>query len=83
MNRSHIGIELALLAMYAAAMGALFVVEPPSGNKEPLFILVGGLSAAVGAIVNWRFGSSAGSREKDKLAVQWAATVPAQLEPRK
>jgi membrane protein DedA with SNARE-associated domain len=53
--------------MFGAAVVALFYVEPPSGAREPLLILVGALAAAFGSVVSYFFGSSSGSAEKNEL----------------
>lgn len=53
-----------ICAMFAAAILGLFYVEPPPSAREPLLILVGSLAAAFGGVVNYLFGSSAGSARK-------------------
>ena len=56
--------------MFIAAVAALFMVEPAMGAREPLLILIGSLAAAFGAVVQYFFGSSAGSARKDELLAQ-------------
>jgi membrane protein DedA with SNARE-associated domain len=53
--------------MFMAITVGLFVYEPPEKAREPLLILVGSLSAAFGAVVNYWFGSSSGSAHKSEL----------------
>lgn len=67
MKRSHIVIALIICAMFAGAVVALFMLEPPTGAREPLLILIGALAAAFGAVVNYWFGSSSGSAAKSEL----------------
>lgn len=56
--------------MFIAAIVALFLIEPPAGAREPLLILIGSLSAAFGATVNYWFGSTTSSARKDELLAQ-------------
>lgn len=65
MKRSHVFLGVLICAMFIVAIVALFMVEPKPGAKEPLLLLIGSLSAAFGAVVNWWFGSSSGSAGKD------------------
>ena len=67
MKRSHVFIAILICFMFIAAIVALFLVEPKAGAKEPLLLLIGSLSAAFGAVVNFWFGSSSGSARKDEL----------------
>lgn len=67
MKRSHVFIGVLICLMFISAIVALFLVEPKPGAKEPLLLLIGSLSAAFGAVVNWWFGSSSGSARKDEL----------------
>ena len=67
MKPSHVFIGILICAMFLAAVIALFLVEPKAGAKEPLLLLIGSLSAAFGAVVNFWFGSSSGSARKDEL----------------
>jgi ABC-type cobalt transport system substrate-binding protein len=46
---------------------ALFIYDPSTGSREALLILVGALAANFGAIVQYYFGSSAGSAQKTAL----------------
>jgi hypothetical protein len=69
-KRSHVFLGVLICAMFMAAVIALFMVEPPTGAREPLLILIGSLSAAFGAVVAFWFGSSSGSARKDELLAQ-------------
>lgn len=73
MKRSHVFIGVLICLMFIAAIVAFFLVEPKLGAREPLLILVGSLSAAFGAVVNFWFGSSSGSAHKSELL---AAAAP-------
>jgi membrane protein YqaA with SNARE-associated domain len=53
--------------MFISAIVALFLVEPPAGAREPLFILIGTLASAFGAVVAYWFGSSSSSAQKNEL----------------
>jgi len=67
MKRSHLYFGTLVCALFAAAVAALFVIEPPPSAREPLLILVGALGAAFGAVVQYVFGSSEGSATKTQL----------------
>lgn len=67
MKRSHVFLGVLICAMFMATVVALFLYEPPEKAREPLLILVGSLGAAFGAVVNYWFGSSAGSAYKSDL----------------
>ena len=67
MKRSHVFIGVLICSMFLAAIIALFLVEPKMGAREPLLLLIGSLSAAFGAVVNYWFGSSSSSARKDEL----------------
>ena len=67
MKRSHVMLGVLICAMFMVTIAALFLYEPPEKAREPLLILVGSLSAAFGAVVNYWFGSSSGSAHKSEL----------------
>ena len=67
MKPSHVFIGVLICVMFIAAIIALFLIEPKMGAREPLLLLIGSLSAAFGAVVNFWFGSSSGSARKDEL----------------
>ena len=56
-----------ILLTWGGVMIALFIYEPPSGNKELLSIAFGMLSMLVGKVSNYFFGSSVGSKSKDEV----------------
>lgn len=70
MKRSHVVIGVLICMMFIAAIVAMFLVEPKVGAREPLLLLIGSLSAAFGAVVQYWFGSSASSARKDELISQ-------------
>lgn len=67
MKPSHVMLGILICGMFMAITVGLFVYEPPEKAREPLLILVGSLSAAFGAVVNYWFGSSSGSAHKSEL----------------
>jgi hypothetical protein len=70
MKKSHVLLALLIIAMFSGAVSALFMIEPPQGAREPLLILIGALAAAFGAVVQYWFGSSAGSADKTQAMAQ-------------
>lgn len=76
MKRSHVFLGVLVCLMFTAVIVALFKVEPPARAMEPLLILVGSLAAAFGAVVNFWFGSSAGSARKDELLARGDGQPP-------
>lgn len=67
MKRSHVFLAVLICVMFISAIIALFLVEPPAGAREPLFILIGTLASAFGAVVAYWFGSSSSSAQKNEL----------------
>jgi lipopolysaccharide export LptBFGC system permease protein LptF len=80
-KRSHIYIATLVCLMYMLAFVALMYVEPRSGAKDALLILIGGLSAAFGAVVNYFFGSSTGSADKTVLMNARGGLMPERKAP--
>jgi hypothetical protein len=64
-------LSVLILGLFAATFYALSVEE--LRNKDILNILVGGLTASVAAVIQYWFGSSAGSRAKDETVRSLAA----------
>ena len=64
-------LPVLILGLFAATFYALSVEE--LRNKDILNILVGGLTASVAAVIQYWFGSSAGSRAKDETVRSLAA----------
>ncbi|QTA90523.1 hypothetical protein [Desulfonema magnum] len=52
---------------FLALMGFLMKIEIPEGSKEAAYLLFGTLSASFGAVVNFFFGSSKGSSDKNSI----------------
>lgn len=65
-------IASALILLLAYCLYALVNVEVPTPNKDPLLVVIGILSGAVGTVTQFYFGSSAGNKKQaetiDKLA---------------
>lgn len=76
MKKSHVFLGMLICVMFITSLGGLFFLEPPTGSREPLLLLIGNLSSAFGAVVQWWFGSSSGSAAKsatiDKLTADAA-----------
>ena len=70
--RSRVPAVLAILitlGFFAVLAAMLFNIWQPSDNQA-LLILLGSLGTSWGAVVNYYFGSSAGSARKDELLAQ-------------
>jgi hypothetical protein len=69
-TKSRIPAVLAILitiGFFGVLGGMLSGQLQASGNNEALLILLGALGAAWGAVVNFYFGSSAGSAAKNEM----------------
>lgn len=64
MRASHVFLASVVCVMFTASVVGLFFIEPPSGGRESLLVLIGALAAAFGAVVQYWFGSSSGSADK-------------------
>ena len=63
---------IAIIIM-AGFFGCIYLVmkhEVMQSMRDALLILIGSLGAAFGAVVNYYFGSSKGSADKDKLLAE-------------
>ncbi|MEM7047062.1 MAG: hypothetical protein AAF442_05355 [Pseudomonadota bacterium] len=60
-------IAAAVLIGFFGTLGLIAFVDIPSRAEQPLTVMLGALTALVVAIGNYYFGSSAGSKAKDKL----------------
>lgn len=49
---------------FVFCVGALYVFEIPTANREAVAILMGALAAKSSNVVNFFFGSSSGSKDK-------------------
>jgi xanthosine utilization system XapX-like protein len=72
------------VALLAYCLYALVNVEVPTPNKDPLLVVIGILSGAVGTVTQFYFGSSVGHKKQaetiDTLA-QTANTVAQTANP--
>lgn len=77
-------LAAALVALLAYCLYALVNVEVPTPNKDPLLVVIGILSGAVGTVTQFYFGSSIGHKKQaetiDVLA-QTANTVAQTANP--
>ena len=55
-------------------LGSLFVWVPPAEAETVLQIMLGALGASYLGVINFYFGSSAGSKQKSELFAQMSAT---------
>ena len=71
MKHHTIAIQAALAGIvtlgFFGVLALLVFAKIDAGIKDPLLILLGALSAAFGALMNYYFGSSSGSAKKDEL----------------
>ena len=67
-------IAILLVVLLGAAMLTLFFVAIPAANKDVLVAIIGILSANVGAVVGYFYGSSAGSKGKDATIASLSAS---------
>lgn len=64
---------------YFGTLHSLMINGIPSVNSEPIWILIGGLSAAFGALVQFYFGSSSGSTAKTAMLERMGNSGPEKL----
>lgn len=72
--RDHTPAVLAAVvaAGFFGLLGYIAFRDVPSANQTVLNLMIGTLNAAVGAVLQYYFGSSRGSQEKDKMLWQSA-----------
>jgi glycerol uptake facilitator-like aquaporin len=71
----HLGKVQALLAFvltvgFFACIWMVTKTEVSSSMRDAMLILIGSLGAAFGAVVNYYFGSSSGSAQKNQLLAE-------------
>ncbi|MBI1365385.1 MAG: hypothetical protein GC153_05450 [Alphaproteobacteria bacterium] len=60
----------AIIVGFFVVLGAMVAGKLPSGTEAEFSIMLGALATMTAAVVNYFFGSSAGSKEKTKLLAQ-------------
>ena len=65
-DRTPALLGTAVIAGFFAALGLMLWRELPQGAEPAFAIMLGALSTMTGAVVNYYFGSSVGSKAKDK-----------------
>ena len=65
-DRTPALLGTAVIGGFFAALGLMLYRELPQGAEPAFAIMLGALSTMTGAVVNYYFGSSAGSKAKDK-----------------
>lgn len=63
-----IGAAVMLLAI--AIVAGLFAVELPEGNREVALVILGTVIGWAGAVVNFHYGSSQGSKDKTAMLAE-------------
>lgn len=63
-----IGAAVMLLAI--AIVAGLFAVELPEGNREVALVILGTVIGWAGAVVNFHYGSSQGSKDKTAMMAE-------------
>lgn len=59
-------LSLVVVCGFFAVIAAIIHYPMESGDKDVLFLLLGTLASAFGAVLSYYFGTTSGSREKDK-----------------
>lgn len=65
-DRTPALLGTAVIGGFFAALALMLYREMPEGAEPAFAIMLGALSTMTGAVVNYYFGSSAGSKAKDK-----------------
>lgn len=60
-------LAITITVSILAVLGILIFVEIPVKNEQPLNLLLGSLMASFGAVVQYFFGSSLGSKDKQDI----------------
>jgi hypothetical protein len=74
-------IALTFVGGLIALIAALLFYTIPEGAKETLNIVIGVLAGGVATILNYYFGSSASSRDKDSTISTMAGNQPPPPNP--
>lgn len=77
LNYAGSAIALLLVGLLGFALWALVYVEVPAANNNTLTVLIGILSANIGLVVGFFFGSSQASGKKDDIIAAQAKTAQA------
>lgn len=72
--RDHVPamIAVGVVAGFFGLLGLMAFRDVPAANATALNLMIGTLGASVGAVLQYYFGSSRGSQEKDKMLWQSA-----------
>lgn len=60
-------ISVFIITGFFTLVGLLIFFDIKDGSKEIVYTLLGTLGASFGAVINYFFGSSEGSKDKTKL----------------
>lgn len=58
-----------VMALAVGIVAALFTLELPGGNREVALVILGTVIGWAGAVVNYHYGSSEGSKRKTDMLV--------------
>lgn len=77
LNLAGAAVAVGLIAILAFLTWALIYTRVPTDNREALTVLIGILSANVGQLVSFFFGSSVTNHRKDEAIEKQASTIQA------
>ena len=60
-------LAVVILFGFFAVLGVMLATEVPAGSETEFSIMLGSLATMAASVMNYYFGSSAGSREKNRL----------------
>ncbi|UIJ43806.1 hypothetical protein LZK98_11955 [Sphingomonas cannabina] len=64
-----------------AALGGLYFIEVPAGNREPLLIAIGIVIGWGSSVVGHEFGSSVAGRKAAEVGLQKAESAVTEAKP--
>lgn len=64
--RAQAYLSLGVLVIFVVMIGVLFMVEIPQGTEPVIYMLIGGIVSSLTQVMNFWFGSSSGSKEKER-----------------